>query len=60
MDGKVLELESERLRREGRAEEIFQSVLEGDYDAARGADKLGISVSDFLDRMKCFAVVKTY
>ena len=64
MGGKVLELESERLRREGRAEgrtegraegraeEIFQSVLEGDYDAARGADKLGIPVSDFLDRMK--------
>ena len=28
----------------GRIEEIYASVRDGDYSAARGAEKLGISV----------------
>lgn len=37
---------------QGREEEIFQSVSEGDYGISRGAEKLGISEQEFVERMK--------
>ena len=36
----------------GREKEIFDSVNEGDYSLERGAQKLGISLSDFLEKMR--------
>ena len=36
---------------EGRTKEIFVSVSEGDYSPSRGAEKLGISVKQFLKEM---------
>ena len=36
---------------EGRTAEIFHSVSEGDYSAARGAEKLGISQEEFVSQM---------
>ena len=39
-------------RIEGRAEEIYASVRDGDYSAARGAEKLGISVQELEKRME--------
>ena len=35
----------------GRTKEIFVSVSEGDYSPSRGAEKLGISVKQFLKEM---------
>lgn len=37
---------------EGRQKEIFTSVQEGDYSAQRGADKLGLSLEDFITLME--------
>ena len=37
---------------EGRQKEIFTSVHEGDYSAQRGADKLGLSLEDFITLME--------
>lgn len=39
-------------RAEGREHEIFSSVQDGDYDAQRGAQKLGISEPEFVARME--------
>ena len=39
-------------RTEGREKEIFTSVMEGDYDVTRGAQKLGISEKEFYERME--------
>ena len=39
-------------REEGRQKEIFTSVQEGDYSAQRGADKLGLSLEDFITLME--------
>ena len=39
-------------REEGRENEIFSSVQEGDYGVARGAEKLGISIAEFEKRME--------
>ena len=39
-------------REEGRQKEIFTSVHEGDYSAQRGADKLGLSLEDFITMME--------
>lgn len=36
---------------EGRECEIFQSVQDGDYKIARGAEKLGISDAELIERM---------
>ena len=38
-------------RIEGRMEEIYASVRDGDYSAARGAEKLGISVQELEKQM---------
>lgn len=35
----------------GRTAEIFESVLAGDYSIARGAEKLGLSVDEFVQMM---------
>ena len=32
--------------------EVFHSVQEGDYDAKRGAQKLNMTLEDFLKKMK--------
>lgn len=37
---------------EGREAEIFSSVQEGDYSAERAAEKLGITVEEFRERME--------
>lgn len=39
-------------RIEGREEEIFSSVQEGDYGVKRGAQKLNITVEEFRERME--------
>ena len=36
----------------GRVNEIFQSVRDGDYSTKRGAEKLGITESEFISRME--------
>ena len=41
----------ERGRLEGRTEEVYASVRDGDYSAARGAEKLGISIQELEKRM---------
>lgn len=41
-------------REEGRAEEIISSVYDGDYGIVRGAEKLGITVSELEELMKQF------
>lgn len=38
-------------REEGRENEIFLSVQEGDYKPKRGAEKLGITEDEFMKRM---------
>ena len=38
-------------REEGRENEIFLSVQEGDYKPKRGAEKLGITEKEFMKRM---------
>lgn len=59
MAGEILEYEAKTIlnqgrtegrregRMEGRRDEIFESVLEGDYGVKRGAQKLNVSVSQF-------------
>lgn len=37
---------------DGRRKEIFDSVEDGDYGIARGAQKLGISEKEFIRQMK--------
>ena len=39
-------------RTQGREYEVFHSVQEGDYDAKRGAQKLNMTLEDFLKKMK--------
>ena len=39
-------------RTEGRTQEIYASVRDGDYSAARGAEKLGITVAELEKRME--------
>ena len=36
---------------EGRKAEIFKSVQEGDYGVSRGAEKLGITEAEFIEKM---------
>ena len=37
---------------EGRKAEIFKSVQEGDYGVSRGAEKLGITEAEFIEKME--------
>ena len=50
MGGKVLTLPSDLIR-EGRLEEIYSSVQDGDYSLSRGAQKSNMSVEDFKKAM---------
>ena len=36
----------------GWEEEFFSSVRDGDYSVKRGAEKLGITVAEFTERME--------
>ena len=49
--GKVLELESERLLREGMEKGIFSCIQDGYLSLEYGAKKLGISVEECEKRM---------
>ena len=42
----------EGIREEGRENEIFLSVQDGDYGISRGAEKLGITESEFIKKME--------
>ena len=37
---------------EGRETEIFKSVQDGDYGVPRGAEKLGITEAEFVEKME--------
>ena len=39
-------------RMEGMEMEIFKSVQDGDYGVPRGAEKLGITEAEFIEKMK--------
>lgn len=39
---------------QGRMQEIFRSVIDRDYSAERGAEKLGISVEEFQKQLEAF------
>ena len=41
-----------RGRMEGMEMEIFKSVQDGDYGVPRGAEKLGITEAEFIEKMK--------
>ena len=47
-----IELEREDAKREGRMDEVYSSVQEGDYGIERGAKKLNMSVIEFEKKMK--------
>ena len=47
---------SDEIRAEERAKVIIESVREGDYSAERGAQKLGITVEDFMKLMEATPV----
>ena len=48
----TLLMRDNKMREEGREKEVFQSVQAEDYKAERGAEKLGISESEFIKRME--------
>ena len=37
---------------EGKETEIFKSVQDGDYGVARGAEKLGVTELEFIEKME--------
>ena len=37
---------------EGKETEIFESVQDGDYGVARGAEKLGVTEAEFVEKME--------
>ena len=37
---------------EGKETEIFKSVQDGDYGVARGAEKLGVTEAEFVEKME--------
>ena len=41
-----------RGHKEGRETEIFKSVQDGDYGTPRGAEKLGITEAEFIEKME--------
>lgn len=57
----TLLMRDNKMREEGREEEIFLSVQEGDYGIRRGAEKLGITESEFVKRMEAagYKITKT-
>ena len=47
----VMEKYIQEGRNEGREDEILSSVADGDYSIKRGAEKLKITVEQFLEKM---------
>ena len=48
----TFERQIELVREEARKVEIFKSVQDGDYGVPRGAEKLGITEAEFIEKMK--------
>ena len=47
-----IELEREEAMLYGAEQEIFKRVQEGDYGITRGAEKLGVTEAEFVEKMK--------
>ena len=47
-----IELEREEAMLYGAEQEIFKSVQDGDYGVARGAEKLGVTEAEFVEKME--------
>ena len=47
-----IELEREEAILKGAEQEIFKSVRDGDYSVSRGAEKLGITEAEFVEKME--------
>ena len=47
-----IELEREEAILKGAEQEIFKSVRDGDYSVSRGAEKLGITKAEFVEKME--------
>ena len=48
----TFERQIELVRGEARETEIFKSVQDGDYGVARGAEKLGVTETEFVEKME--------
>ena len=48
----TFERQIELVREEARETEIFKSVQDGDYGVARGAEKLGVTETEFVEKME--------
>ena len=48
----TFEKQIELVREEAKAAEIFKSVQEGDYGVTRGAEKLGVTEAEFVEKME--------
>ena len=46
------ELEREEAMLYGAEQEIFKSVQDGDYGVTRGAEKLGVTKAEFVEKME--------
>ena len=47
-----IELEREEAMLYGAEQEIFKSVQDGDYGVAHGAEKLGVTEAEFVEKME--------
>ena len=47
-----IELEREEAILKGAEQEIFKSVQDGDYGVTRGAEKLGVTEAEFVEKME--------
>ena len=47
-----IELEREEAMLYGAEQEIFKSVQDGDYGVPRGAEKLGVTELEFIEKME--------
>ena len=47
-----IELEREEAMLYGAEQEIFKSVQDGDYGVTRGAEKLGVTEAEFVEKME--------
>ena len=48
----TFEKQIELVREEAKAAEIFKSVQDGDYGILRGAEKLGVTEAEFVEKME--------
>ena len=51
MGGQILKLRSEKLREEGRTQELYSMVQDGDTSPERAARRLGITIPILKNRM---------